>query len=106
MRGINNLTIILERIEKDFPWYKVMNRLMGASPIVDRSAIAHSGTVLDLSVLQKTSESKDTIEDVDGAGSDVDSTHDDGGEMTSNLDAPAPKVRVLLYITQRFIDFS
>ncbi|KAF8172623.1 hypothetical protein K438DRAFT_1981468 [Mycena galopus ATCC 62051] len=42
-----------DAIIKKFPWYKRMHALMGTSPIVNRSAVAHSGTRVDLGVLDR-----------------------------------------------------
>ncbi|KII82823.1 hypothetical protein PLICRDRAFT_33215 [Plicaturopsis crispa FD-325 SS-3] len=41
-----------QKIQRDFPWYKRMNALMGKNPIVDRSAVGNSTTPIDTSVLQ------------------------------------------------------
>ena len=43
----------LEKIQSKFPWYKQMHALMGTSPVVDRSVIAHSATPLDTSMLAR-----------------------------------------------------
>ena len=43
----------LEKIQSKFPWYKQMHALMGTSPVIDRSAIAHSETPLDTSMLAR-----------------------------------------------------
>ncbi|KAF7360076.1 hypothetical protein MVEN_00735700 [Mycena venus] len=43
-------------IQEKFPWYKRMNDLMGSSPVIDRSAVAHSGTRVDLSILDRDGE--------------------------------------------------
>jgi len=40
-----------DAIAKVFPWYMRMHRLMGTSPIVDRSAMAHSNTTLNLGAI-------------------------------------------------------
>ncbi|KAF8990620.1 hypothetical protein BDQ17DRAFT_1333377 [Cyathus striatus] len=40
-----------EKIEKEFKWYKRMDRLLSASPVYDRSGVANSATQLDTSVL-------------------------------------------------------
>ena len=37
-----------------------MHALMGTSPIVDRSAVAHSRTAIDLSILTRDGESRET----------------------------------------------
>jgi hypothetical protein len=47
----------LELIEAKFPWYLRMHQLMGTSPIVDRAAITHSQTPVDLSTLGRHSQS-------------------------------------------------
>ncbi|KAJ7461893.1 hypothetical protein FB451DRAFT_1404398 [Mycena latifolia] len=48
-----------DAIEKKFPWYKRMNILMGTSPVVNRSAVAHSNTRVNLSVLDRNGEAHD-----------------------------------------------
>ncbi|KAJ7860548.1 hypothetical protein B0H14DRAFT_3863697 [Mycena olivaceomarginata] len=45
-----------DAIEKKFPWYMRMHDLMGASPVVNRSAVAHSGTRVDLGILDRRGE--------------------------------------------------
>ncbi|KAJ6609748.1 hypothetical protein B0H10DRAFT_2225653 [Mycena sp. CBHHK59/15] len=49
----SNIENIWDLIKKKFPWYKRMHALMGSSPVVDRSALSHSQTSVDLSVLDK-----------------------------------------------------
>ncbi|KAJ7310673.1 hypothetical protein DFH08DRAFT_1046436 [Mycena albidolilacea] len=46
----------LDVITKKFPWYLRMHDLMGSSPVVNRSAVAHSGTRVDLDVLDRDGE--------------------------------------------------
>ncbi|EIN11627.1 hypothetical protein PUNSTDRAFT_131787 [Punctularia strigosozonata HHB-11173 SS5] len=75
----STLQNIWDKIQTAFPWYKRMNILMGASPIVDRSAIAHSGTKLDLSALGSYAKRSIT----QGSSSDIDGG---GGEDTGNGD--------------------
>lgn len=41
----------LKKIQSKFPWYKQMHALMGMSSVVDRSAITHSATLVDISML-------------------------------------------------------
>ncbi|KAJ6530200.1 hypothetical protein B0H19DRAFT_1082598 [Mycena capillaripes] len=42
-----------------FPWYKQMHELMGASPVVDHTALSNSQTSVDLSILiKKTKKTK------------------------------------------------
>jgi len=41
----------VDKIHSTFPWYKYLNNLMGTNPIVDTSALAHSTSLLNLSVL-------------------------------------------------------
>ncbi|KAJ7159636.1 hypothetical protein C8R46DRAFT_1224218 [Mycena filopes] len=48
-----------------FPWYKRMDVLMGSSPIINRSAVAHSQTRVDLGVLDRDGEAHDGPIDVD-----------------------------------------
>ena len=38
-----------------FLWYRQINDLMGTSPLVDKSALTHSASVLDLTVLTASS---------------------------------------------------
>ena len=45
-----------------FLWYRQINDLMGTSPLVDKSALAHSTSVLDLTVLTASS-LNESIED-------------------------------------------
>ncbi|KAJ7659639.1 hypothetical protein DFH06DRAFT_1326650 [Mycena polygramma] len=45
-----------EAIEGKFPWYKRMDLLMGTNPIVNRTAVAHSNTRVDLNVLDRDGE--------------------------------------------------
>lgn len=53
----SDIILVAEQIQKKFPWYKRMHTLMGTSPIVDRSAIAHSQTRINLDVLARDSNS-------------------------------------------------
>ncbi|KAJ7477521.1 hypothetical protein FB451DRAFT_1396491 [Mycena latifolia] len=46
-------------IMEKFPWYKRMDALMGTSPIVNRSAVAHSQTRVNLSILDRDGEAHD-----------------------------------------------
>lgn len=53
---INSIVLIhsytlTDKIKSSFPWYKRINDLMGTSPAVDKSALAHSTSPLDLMVL-------------------------------------------------------
>jgi len=48
------LTISLVKIEATFPWYMRLHMLMGTSPIVDKSALAHSTTAVGLNMLERT----------------------------------------------------
>jgi len=54
-RGFANNLISPDKTKKAFPWYKRMHRLMGHSPIVNRSALAHSGTPLNTDILDRDS---------------------------------------------------
>ena len=45
-----------------FLWYRQINDLMGTSPLVDKSALTHSASVLDLTVLTASS-LNESIED-------------------------------------------
>ncbi|KAF8576061.1 hypothetical protein K439DRAFT_1623139 [Ramaria rubella] len=51
------LSNVWEKVQKSFPWYKRLHTLMGMSPVVDRSAVGHSMSELDLSVLGTASNS-------------------------------------------------
>ncbi|KAF8582916.1 hypothetical protein K439DRAFT_1617903 [Ramaria rubella] len=48
---------VWEKVQKSFPWYKCLHALMCTSPVVDRSAVGHSMSELDLSVLGMASNS-------------------------------------------------
>ena len=48
---VSDTILITELIQRKFPWYKQMHALMGTSPIVNRSAVAHSQTSISLNVL-------------------------------------------------------
>ncbi|KAF8124635.1 hypothetical protein K438DRAFT_2034193 [Mycena galopus ATCC 62051] len=48
-----------EEITQKFPWYMRMDTLMGTSPVVNRSAVAHSQTRVDLGVLDRSGETHD-----------------------------------------------
>ncbi|KAJ7511065.1 hypothetical protein B0H11DRAFT_2214912 [Mycena galericulata] len=89
-----------DAIKKNFPWYKRMDALMGTSPIVNRSAVAHSGTRVDLSVLDRDGEAHDgpiTVDSDDDAGSAISGwgpsspspTRDDEDE-SKPADTPVP----------------
>ncbi|KAF7351953.1 hypothetical protein MVEN_01157300 [Mycena venus] len=45
-----------DAIQEKFPWYMRMHDLMGSSPVINRSAVAHSGTRVDLSILDRDGE--------------------------------------------------
>ncbi|KAJ6564949.1 hypothetical protein DFH09DRAFT_1475475 [Mycena vulgaris] len=47
---------IINEIAAKFPWYKRMDLLMGTSPIVNCSALAHSQTRVDLGILDRDGE--------------------------------------------------
>ncbi|KAF8144499.1 hypothetical protein K438DRAFT_1992751 [Mycena galopus ATCC 62051] len=48
-----------EEITQKFPWYMRMDTLMGTNPVVNRSAVAHSQTRVDLGVLDRSGEAHD-----------------------------------------------
>ncbi|KAK7015981.1 hypothetical protein R3P38DRAFT_3203707 [Favolaschia claudopus] len=48
--------VAADKIEGKFPWYMRMHELMGTSPVVSRSAGAHSETRVDLSILDRDGE--------------------------------------------------
>ncbi|KAJ7911696.1 hypothetical protein B0H13DRAFT_2328078 [Mycena leptocephala] len=81
----SDLQNIWDKIQKKFPWYKRMHLLMGNSPVVDRSAVSHSQTSVDLSILdtkpntRKAKKSKRT-------DSDSDSEDDDSSDVISGWD--------------------
>jgi len=58
-------SFFLDKIKAKFPWYKCVHLLMGMSLVVDCSAVSHSGSNLDLSVLRQGA--PDPTEDVDRA---------------------------------------
>lgn len=41
----------IDVIQKKFPWYMQMDDLMGSSPVINRSAVAHSEMRVDLGIL-------------------------------------------------------
>lgn len=43
---------IFDKIQKDFPWYEQMNKLMYRSPLVGMDAISNSASNVDMSVLK------------------------------------------------------
>jgi hypothetical protein len=43
----------IEKVQKQFPWYMRLHSLMGTSPVVSKSALAHSRTLVDLSLLDR-----------------------------------------------------
>ena len=45
--------MFVDDIKLKFPWYMWMHALMGASPVVSRSAIANSRTPIDFSMLYR-----------------------------------------------------
>ncbi|KAJ7185193.1 hypothetical protein C8R46DRAFT_374399 [Mycena filopes] len=49
----SNLENIWDSVQDKFPWYKRMHALLGPSPVVDRGALTHSQTDVDLSFLDK-----------------------------------------------------
>jgi len=55
----------LDKIKAKFPWYKCVHLFMGTSLVVDCSAVGHSGSNLDLSMLRQGV--PDSTEDVDRA---------------------------------------
>ena len=46
------LTISLVKIKATFPWYMRLHMLMGTSPVVDRSTLAHSTMGVGLNMLE------------------------------------------------------
>jgi hypothetical protein len=50
-------------IAKVFPWYMQMHVLMGTSPVVDRSAMAHSGTPLNLDIITHSRKDRSRSDD-------------------------------------------
>lgn len=48
----------LELICAKFPFYKRMHALMGSSPTVNKLAVVHSGTPLNLGILDRDGSSK------------------------------------------------
>ncbi|KAH7917118.1 hypothetical protein BV22DRAFT_1200347 [Leucogyrophana mollusca] len=80
----SELANIWDKVKAKFPWYMTMHWLMGTSPVVNRSAIAHSGTPLNLTILHSptTGSGIDAsgLEDVDADGE----TDVDGNEAVDN----------------------
>ncbi|KAJ7435371.1 hypothetical protein B0H11DRAFT_1937674 [Mycena galericulata] len=60
-------------IKAKFPWYLRMHVLMGSSPTVDCSALAHSQTRVDLSVLDGRGKKVVPIDSDDNSASDAES---------------------------------
>src|SRR5882724_9880151 len=50
-RGFTDNLISPDKTKKAFLWYKCMHCLMGHSPVVIRSALAHSSTPLNTDIL-------------------------------------------------------
>lgn len=57
--NLHSLQPFTDEISEKFPWYKRLDALMGTSPVVNRSAVAHSQTRVDLSVLDRDGEVRD-----------------------------------------------
>ncbi|KAJ7465849.1 hypothetical protein B0H11DRAFT_2284788 [Mycena galericulata] len=69
----SNIENIWDLIKAKFPWYLRMHALMGSSPAVDRSALAHSQTRVDLSVLDGRGKKVVPIDSDDDSASDAES---------------------------------
>jgi len=49
----SSIYLSIEKVQKKFPWYMRLHSLMGTSPVVSKSAPAHSRTSVDLSLLDR-----------------------------------------------------
>ncbi|KAF8586912.1 hypothetical protein K439DRAFT_1614739 [Ramaria rubella] len=96
----STLDNLWDKIKKRFPWYKRMNHLMWSSPLVNRSAVMHSCTSLDLSALglgihrasSEGGEVEAKSEEVDdGERREMDNVFDEGhSEHSANSRAGSP----------------
>ncbi|KAH7913600.1 hypothetical protein BJ138DRAFT_1220151 [Hygrophoropsis aurantiaca] len=66
----SELANIWDKVKVKFPWYMTMHRLMGTSPVADRSAIAHSGTSLDLTILHPSVSADINASGIEGVDAD------------------------------------
>ncbi|KAJ7938751.1 hypothetical protein B0H13DRAFT_1941485 [Mycena leptocephala] len=99
-----------DEITKKFRWYLRMHDLMGSSPVINRSAVAHSQTRVDLGVLDRGGQAHhgpiqfDSDDDADkisnwepsspsGAASDKDDDDDDDNEDDDVPATPAMKAK-------------
>ncbi|KAJ7737139.1 hypothetical protein DFH07DRAFT_966583 [Mycena maculata] len=89
----SNIENIWDLIKAKFPWYLRMHALMGSSPAVDRSALAHSQTHVDLSVLDGHGKKVVPVDSDDDSASDAESdkisnwdkTDDEGIQVKSEV---------------------
>ncbi|KAG6913229.1 hypothetical protein DXG01_008585, partial [Tephrocybe rancida] len=97
----SDLDLLVKNMEKKFPWYKRMHKLMGTSPVVDKSAIANSTTLaknLDLLKRNKGARAAPASPkwDIEGDMSDSDSiksdmsksSSDSSGDESDNIKVP------------------
>jgi hypothetical protein len=54
-----------DAIVKVFPWYMQMHKLMGTSPVIDRSAMANSNTPLNLAAIMHGHQDRNGASDDD-----------------------------------------
>jgi hypothetical protein len=47
----SSIYLSIEKVQKKFPWYMWLHSLMGISPVVSKSALVHSRTLVDLSLV-------------------------------------------------------
>ncbi|KAJ6603371.1 hypothetical protein DFH09DRAFT_1354613 [Mycena vulgaris] len=80
-----------DKISKKFPWYKRMDRLMGTSPIVNRSALAHSRTRVDLGVLDRKGTAHNGPISVNGDSDDDTESKISGWSTSSPARRPGPR---------------
>ncbi|KAF8209187.1 hypothetical protein K438DRAFT_2066189 [Mycena galopus ATCC 62051] len=59
IKGGTEIANAWDAVQKKFPWYLRMHDLMGSSPVVNRSAVAHSGTRVDLGILDRDGDAHD-----------------------------------------------
>ncbi|KAF8581874.1 hypothetical protein K439DRAFT_1618686 [Ramaria rubella] len=91
---------VWEKIQKIFPWYKDLSRLLKASPVVDREASVNSATDLDLMVLgtlcsQPSSLSRAlSMEDLVHSDESEDEEMVEGGPGSPHLDEQDPDERM------------
>ncbi|KAJ7491591.1 hypothetical protein B0H11DRAFT_2008425 [Mycena galericulata] len=94
----SNIENIWDLIKAKFPWYLRMHALMGSSPAVDRSALAHSQTRVDLSVLDGRGQKVVPVDSDDDSASDAESdkisnwdkSDDESSPLSISSSSPPP----------------